>query len=79
MRVGVRRGCQRTRVSQWYIEATVSSKHIENFVEEAARVQRRRLGLPSEVASVFSFLCSVESSFITGEIINVSGGWYLRP
>jgi enoyl-[acyl-carrier-protein] reductase (NADH) len=30
------------------------------------------------VANTVSFLVSDESSLITGEIISVSGGWYMR-
>ena len=37
----------------------------------------RRAGQPAEVAEVALFLASERSSFITGEIINVSGGYYL--
>lgn len=34
----------------------------------------KRLGQPSEVASVISFLVSEKASFITGEIIQINGG-----
>jgi len=37
-----------------------------------------RLGTPEEVASVVVFLASDESSYITGNTIDVSGGRYLR-
>ncbi len=40
-------------------------------------VRRRRIGDAEEVADVVAFLVSEESSFVTGEIINVSGGWYM--
>ena len=33
-----------------------------------------RAGQPGEVADAVAFLCSDESSFITGEVIAVSGG-----
>ena len=36
-----------------------------------------RMGKPEEVASVVSFLASVEADYITGAIINVHGGAYL--
>ena len=30
-------------------------------------------------ADAVAFLCSEESAHVTGEIVNVSGGWYLSP
>jgi NAD(P)-dependent dehydrogenase (short-subunit alcohol dehydrogenase family) len=34
-----------------------------------------RRGKPVDVASVVSFLCSDEASFITGQTVVVDGGW----
>jgi 2-hydroxycyclohexanecarboxyl-CoA dehydrogenase len=34
----------------------------------------RRLGSPDEVASVVAFLCSEDSSYVTGQALGVSGG-----
>ena len=36
-----------------------------------------RIAEPSEIASVVSFLLSDDSSYITGENINVNGGLYM--
>lgn len=36
-----------------------------------------RLGTPDDVAGVVSFLCSDDAKFITGQIINVSGGFVI--
>ncbi len=41
------------------------------YMEE---IPMKRFGKPEEVASVVSFLCSEEASYITGEVISVSGG-----
>lgn len=38
----------------------------------------RRLGLPDEIAAAVAFLSSDESSYITGQIVRVSGG-YINP
>ncbi|MBU1140093.1 MAG: 3-oxoacyl-ACP reductase FabG [Proteobacteria bacterium] len=36
-----------------------------------------RLGTPDEVASTVAYLCSEQSSYISGQTINVNGGTYL--
>lgn len=41
----------------------------------AQRQLMKRAAAPKEVADVALFLVSDESSFITGEVMNVSGGW----
>jgi 3-oxoacyl-[acyl-carrier protein] reductase len=38
------------------------------------KIALRRLGNPQEVSNVLVFLTSEESSYITGEAIEVSGG-----
>jgi len=44
-----------------------------------ARTPARRLGTPSDVAELCAFLLSDKSSFITGQSINVTGGFELVP
>ena len=50
----------------------------ENIEEKGdrlmAEIPLRRWGMASEVASVIGFLCSPDSSYITGQILNVDGG-----
>lgn len=38
-------------------------------------IPMRRFGEPEEVASLVAFLASDESSYISGQCINISGGW----
>lgn len=54
-------------------------KHAAGLEPEAARTPLRRLGRPEEIAAVVAWLASDESSFVTGETINASGGWYMSP
>lgn len=37
----------------------------------------RRLGTPAEVAQACLFLTSEQASFITGQVIDVAGGWLM--
>jgi len=42
-----------------------------------ARAPLGRLGTPDDIAAACAFLCSDEAGYITGQQINVNGGWYL--
>jgi len=39
-------------------------------------IPMQRLGTPEELAAAIAFLCSDDSSFITGTGIVCCGGWY---
>jgi NAD(P)-dependent dehydrogenase (short-subunit alcohol dehydrogenase family) len=49
----------------------LAEKERQGFLD---RSLLRRLGQPEEIADVVAFLASDESSFMTGEILAVSGG-----
>ena len=42
-----------------------------------ARTPVRRAGTPEDIAAACAFLCSEDAGYITGQQINVNGGWYL--
>lgn len=46
------------------------------FVIDHQSIKRR--GTPSEIASVVSFLIGADASFVTGQTINVNGGWVMQ-
>ncbi len=54
----------------------IKTDMIEDLDEKQFRniIPMRRFGKPEEVANVVSFLASEKSSYITGEVISVSGG-----
>lgn len=46
----------------------------EQKKEMLSLVAMKRYGLPEEIASVVSFLCSEDASYVTGQTIEISGG-----
>ena len=52
--------------------AKMSEKYQNMFIENTPL---RRLGRPEEVANVVAFLASDEASYMTGAVVEVSGGW----
>lgn len=46
----------------------------EPIVKRIKKIPLARIGDPKEVASVVAFLCSEDSSYITGQCIHVNGG-----
>jgi 3-oxoacyl-[acyl-carrier protein] reductase len=53
---------------------TVSSAVNDEVVRETPL---RRLGQPREVADLCVFLTSREADFVTGQVIDVAGGWLM--
>ncbi len=65
-------------VSPGSIETPMIARNIATQGEEiVSRTPLKRLGKPEEIASVVAFLCSDAASFVTGETILVTGGWYM--
>lgn len=61
-------------IHTWFVDAKAP-----RLYDEIPRTPLRRLGTPDDIANVVAWLVSDESSFVTGETINASGGWYMRP
>ena len=61
-----------------YVDTEMLRAVPENVMEKfLAAIPLGRLAAPEEIASVAAFLCSDDSSFVTGECIVVSGGSYM--
>ena len=65
-------------VAPGYVETDMTAAHLGNPEIRERAVERHplgRLGIPEDVAKAVVFLCTDESRFVTGQSINVSGGF----
>ncbi|MHB8669099.1 MAG: SDR family NAD(P)-dependent oxidoreductase [Acidimicrobiales bacterium] len=72
-------GVRCNAIAPGYVWSKFVEKHADRFAAEVGRIPLRRFGQPDEVAAVVAFLVSEESSYLTGETISLSGGWYMHP
>lgn len=62
-------------VAPGFIETQMTDVLKEDIKEEIAKkIPLKRMGTPQDVANVVKFLASNESSYITGQVINIDGG-----
>jgi 2-hydroxycyclohexanecarboxyl-CoA dehydrogenase len=55
----------------------IESGAMASMDQVLARAPLGRAGTPDDIAVACAFLCSEEAGYITGQQINVNGGWYL--
>jgi NAD(P)-dependent dehydrogenase (short-subunit alcohol dehydrogenase family) len=72
-------GIRCNAVAPGLIRSKWVDKQAERYRPFADATPLRRHGEPEDVANTIAFLVSNESAHITGQVINVSGGWYLTP
>lgn len=67
-------------VAPGYVATDMTAEHFSNpeTLERAmARHPLGRMGTPDDIAGVVAFLCSEDARFVTGQCINVSGGFVI--
>lgn len=64
----------------WGKEALIMGKTVEQIAEETAKVTPLgRIGTPEDVAAAVAFFASTDADYLTGEILNITGGNGMRP
>ena len=57
--------------------ALIDTEMLAGVEDLRGKIPLKRYGEPREVADVIAFLCSSHASFITGEIVDVNGGFVM--
>ena len=70
-------GIRCNAVAPGLVESKFLDKHRERLRPLLDETPLRRFAKPEEIAEIVAFLASDRSSYITGDILNASGGWYL--
>jgi 3-oxoacyl-[acyl-carrier protein] reductase len=69
------RGIQVNAVAPGYIQTDMTGKLSDAATEAFMQViPMKRAGSPEDVANVVYFLCSADSDYVTGQVINIDGG-----
>ncbi len=75
-REAARRGIRVNAVAPGVIDTTMAATIPESVREEMLKnVPLGRFGTTEEVANVVAFLCSPLASYVTGQTIEINGGW----
>ena len=57
--------------------AAIQTNMIVGLADFTERIPVRRLGTPQDVAGMVAFLCSSAAGYITGEVVDVNGGFII--
>lgn len=75
-REGARRGIRANAVAPGVIETSMAAMIPESVrTEMLTNIPLARFGTPQEIANVALFLCSPLAAYVTGQTIEVNGGW----
>ena len=75
-REGARRGIRANSIAPGVVDTAMAATIPEPVRAEMLRsVPLGRFGRPEEIAAVALFLCSPLASYVTGQTIEVNGGW----
>ena len=75
-REGARRNIRANAIAPGVIETAMAASIPQNVRDEMLKnVPLNRFGAPREIADTALFLCSPLASYITGQTIEVNGGW----
>ena len=76
-REGARRNIRANAIAPGVVETSMSATIPQSVRDEMLKdIPLARFGEPREIAEVALFLCSPLSSYVTGQIIEVNGGWH---
>ena len=65
-------------VAPGFIETKMLETIPENVMQKIlAQIPLGRLGKPEEIAKIVCFLASDDANYITGQVININGGFYM--
>ena len=73
------RGVNVNAVAPGFIRSDMTDKLSDEIVENYSKnIPLGKLGNPEDVANAVAFLCSEESNYLTGQVLNVDGGMVMQ-